>query len=344
MRMKSMENAAKTSLMKSLFRLSLKIALMAGILFYLYDKGLLDFSRVLEILTTPTVALVGFSAIAFTTTLGAYRWSLLLKGQGIFLSGFEVVRLTMIGNFFNTALPGAVSGDVVKGYYIVRQQPDKKGKSKAFATLFFDRILGVSGLILVSFLAMLTHLKNVKSSPQLSPLIGLIGFLALGALVFYAFVLFDTPIARGIQKFLERMPGSAIWVKIFAAVKCYENNPGLIIKGFCISVLIHTCIVGLFLLLSHHLTGFEFITASDFFLLVPLGLVVTAIPIAPAGLGTGHAAFLGLFQLVGSKNGADLFTAFVAFQILVNLLGGAVYLRYRKTAPADISTMQPSEL
>ena len=52
---------------------------------------------------------------------------------------------------------------------------------------------------------------------------------------------------------------------------------------------------------------------STFFLVVPLGLVATAIPISPAGIGVGQAAFFALFQLAAptyASRATDAFTAF----------------------------------
>jgi uncharacterized membrane protein YbhN (UPF0104 family) len=112
----------------------------------------------------------------------------------------------------------------------------------------------------------------------------------------------------------------------------------LIVKGMLVSVGIHFSIIGLVLVLSRFIGGFEHISMGLFFFLVPLGMLVTSIPIAPAGLGTGHAAFLGLFSLLGASRGADLFSAYVAFQILVNLSGGLVYLKRKEPMPALVPT------
>ena len=109
---------------KTILKNVFKFGLMAGIIYYLYAKGLLDFSRVRAVLADPVVVAVGICVILGTSTLCVMRWRMLLAGQGIRISFGDAFRLTFIGMFFNTALPGAVSGDVVKGYYIVKQQPE----------------------------------------------------------------------------------------------------------------------------------------------------------------------------------------------------------------------------
>lgn len=310
--------------------LAAKFIVMGAILFYLYSKGLLDFSKMRNVFQNPVLVCAGFGVLTMNIVLAVFRWKLLLKGQCINIGFAEAMRLTCIGMFFNTALPGAVSGDVVKGYYIVRQQPDGKGKSKAFATLLFDRILGVSALVFVSFVAMVLNRETMMASSSLRPLAGLISLLTLGVIVFYAFVLVEWSFAERLNALLKKVPAGEILSKLFEAVKCYESDPLLVVKGFLLSVVIHTSVIALIMSLSQALEGFSALTPSQFFLLTPLGLLVTAIPIAPAGLGTGHAAFFGLFQMVGASRGADLFTAFVAFQILLSLTGGIVYVRYKQ--------------
>lgn len=325
----SADEPASPSVLKSLFSGALKIGVTCAILYYLYDKGMLDFNRVGVVLRKPAVFGTMFFLAVFNAFLGVVRWKRLLDGQGIHISSWECVRLTMIGVFFNTALPGAVSGDVVKGYYIVKSQPRGGLRIKSFTTLLLDRILGMSGLICVSFFAMVFNAKTLFAWPQLRPLVLFISLLWLGVVLFYPFILIDTKLARTIQKFLTKLPMGPIFTKFFAAVKAYETSRHHILFGLALSVVIHSTSVASIWILASALGGYESITAGQFLFLVPLGLLVTAIPIAPAGLGTGHYAFYFLLSLVGPKTGADLYTGFVSLQILMSLIGGIFYLRYR---------------
>ncbi|MBI3557742.1 MAG: flippase-like domain-containing protein [Deltaproteobacteria bacterium] len=312
---------------------ALKAGVTLGILVYLYQRGLLDFTRVRTVLTNPLVFFVSLFFVGGMCVAGAVRWWLLLLGQKLRVKKFETFELAMIGVFFNTAIPGAVSGDLVKGYYVVRQQQDGRGRIKAFTTLLLDRLLGLSALICVSFAAMIFNLSEVLQSPGLKPLALLISLLWFGVIGFYAFVLIEWPFSKRLTRLLRKLPAGDYLVKLFEAVKAYENCRHYVYKGMAISVAIHCSIIGVVILLAQTLGGFESVPLSKFFFLVPLGLLVTAIPIAPAGLGTGHMAFFELFKLVGSAHGADLFTAYITFQIIVSLVGGMFYLRYRGHHP-----------
>ena len=67
--------------------------------------------------------------------------------------------------------------------------------------------------------------------------------------------------------------------------------------------------------------------ATQFFLM-PVGLITVAIPLAPGGIGIGHAAFESLYQLAGFSGGADIFNLFIIVQLGVFLLGGIPYFIY----------------
>ena len=52
-----------------------------------------------------------------------YRWYYLLRAVGVPATYWESVRLSYIGFFFNSAVPGLTGGDLVKAFYIARQSP-----------------------------------------------------------------------------------------------------------------------------------------------------------------------------------------------------------------------------
>lgn len=307
-----------------------KILITAGILFYLYRQGLLDFSRVKKIWNHPHYILIGFTCLMFTTLAAVWRWKFLLQGQGITLSFWSVFKLTMIGVFFNTALPGAVSGDLVKAYYISKSQQGTS-RIKGLTTLLLDRLLGLTGLIFISFSSLCLFWEDLTQWPSLRPFALFILVLALSVAVFYSFVLIRWPFTSKILQLLHEIPVvGKLALKLYESIKIYEHHRRLLVCGMLLSILIHTCLMAFILFLASILGGFEEVSTSQFLFLAPLGLLVTALPLAPAGLGTGHVAFLGLFQLVGSKNGADLFTAYVSFQIAFSLMASLFYFPSRR--------------
>ncbi len=266
---------------------------------------------------------------------------MLLAGQAIHITYWDAVKLTYIGLLFNTALPGAVTGDVVKGYYIIREQGQKQ-KIPAIATILLDRFVGLSGLILVAGASLVLNAGMHDSSGSLAikSLQGLVTGLGIVVLAFYAYVMVDFEKDgkdRDPMRFaLNTFPRLQFLVNIYDAIRIYRHHPGILFRTVFASVVVHLFAVTSFILLAGamHESG---ISLPQYFLLVPLGLITTALPVAPGGIGVGHAAFLALFHLVGSRRGADIFTLFVGFALLLNLCGVFFYLGYRQEMPPELA-------
>lgn len=59
---------------------------------------------------------------------------------------------------------------------------------------------------------------------------------------------------------------------------------------------------------------------------IPIGLMTLALPVAPSGLGVGHAIFQKLFELSHITNGASLFNLYFVVTLIVNVIGVVPYL------------------
>ncbi|HUP58522.1 MAG TPA: lysylphosphatidylglycerol synthase transmembrane domain-containing protein, partial [Bdellovibrionota bacterium] len=138
----------ETSRSRSKLTLALKALAVFALLGALGYKGLISLEKTKQALFDwEHMALaVGVSAVALA--LGMMRWQWLLRAQDIHLPFFRTIQLTLIGNFFNVALPGAVSGDLVKAFYIGKEVEGKR--ARAFGAILFDRVVGVSALVIVS--------------------------------------------------------------------------------------------------------------------------------------------------------------------------------------------------
>ena len=232
--------------------------------------------------------------------------------------------LTWIGNFFNTTLPGAVTGDVVKGYYVIKAQQEE-GRTRAFMTLLIDRFVGLFGLIVMAFLALIFNLELILSQERLHSLAWMIVALFGGTVLFYAIALF--PFKKGHDPFLrlfQRLPASKFSIKVYSAFKRFQHKKTTLFLTLLLSIGLHTLIALIFFQVAHLIGIKEMELATQFFLM-PIGLITIAIPIAPGGIGIGHVAFESLYQLAGLSGGADIFNLFIIVQLGVYLLGGIPY-------------------
>ena len=314
--------------MKKLLKILLKILLVGSILVYLVQSGRLNFEKLMLFKDAPEIlALMVGVLVLVVVPMATFRWWLLLRAIGVQVNPKQTFILTWIGNFFNTTLPGAVTGDVVKGYYVIKAQHEE-GRTRAFMTLLIDRIVGLFGLIVMAFLALVLNLELILSQERLHSLAWMITVLFGGTVVFYAIAVF--PFKEGRDPFIrlfQRLPAKKISLKVYSAFKSYQHQKSTLLLTLLLAIGIHTLIALLFFQVAHLMGLKEMELATQFFLM-PIGLITVAIPLAPGGIGIGHAAFESLYQLAGFSGGADIFNLFVIVQLGVYLLGGIPYFLY----------------
>ncbi len=314
--------------MKKLLKILLKILLVGSILVYLVQSGRLNFEKLMLFKDAPEIlALMVGVLVLVVVPMATFRWWLLLRAIGVQVNPKQTFILTWIGNFFNTTLPGAVTGDVVKGYYVIKAQHEE-GRTRAFMTLLIDRIVGLFGLIVMAFLALVLNLELILSQERLHSLAWMITVLFGGTVVFYAIAVF--PFKEGRDPFIrlfQRLPAKKISLKVYSAFKSYQHQKSTLLLTLLLAIGIHTLIALLFFQVANLMGLKEMELATQFFLM-PIGLITVAIPLAPGGIGIGHAAFESLYQLAGFSGGADIFNLFVIVQLGVYLLGGIPYFLY----------------
>lgn len=312
------------------FSLLLKLGIVVGLLYFLTSKGLLSFQDTKKAFSRWDRLGPALLLSALSTFLGTCRWQWLLRAQNIQLPWLRVLQLNYIGYFFNNALPGAVSGDLVKAYYIGKEAPGQR--ARAFGSILFDRVAGLSALVLVSACALMTGYSSFGGTPLVAAIQSFVIMAAVAVLSFYAYLFlvrehYD-PLLKVLRTLERRISKVGSFTRIYEGLRHYHNHRLAVLKVLVLSTLIHLIIGYTFLEFGLAL-GEESLTLLPVFVVFPLGLLVTAIPVAPAGVGTGHAAYAYLFKLIGSVRGADIFTLFVISNLFFGGIGGLIYLKFR---------------
>lgn len=309
--------------------LFLKFGFSAAILAYMVYSGRLDLAVVRGGFSQWHVVLLSLVLVIAGVLFSFVRWRYLLEGQGIVFPYSHVARYGLIGCFFNTTMPGAVSGDLIKAWYVVRENK-KFERTPVFASILLDRVFGVFGLVSVATIALVLGWPVIWAIPKMRGVATIVMLLAFGMAVFFLYIMLSVwgPFAklRSLMGGLEAYGPGRVLLKGYDAWMTYQKSPGILCKALLLSMATHVCAISAVISCAHAL-GVQSISYFNFFLLVPLGLLTTAVPVAPAGLGVGQVAFGSLFSLAGSDHGPEIFTLFVTFQILVNLTGVIFYIR-----------------
>lgn len=317
---------------------ALKLTFILGLLYFLSKKGFISVQATHQALKQWQIILPAVCALLFTTLLGVVRWRWLLEAQGIHLPFLRILQLNFIGNFFNNALPGAVSGDFVKVFYVGKEV--KGQKTRALGSILFDRVAGLSALVLVSSGALIFNYKAYLNTPLLKAIQVLVE-LAAASVLFYGYLFFvrehHDPLLR-VLRWIERpISRASALTRVYESLRHYHSHRIAVIKVLLISVAIHL-IVGWSCLHFAYALGETQISLLSLYVILGMGLLITAIPIAPGGIGTGNVAFLYLFHLIGSERGADVYSLFAITNLFIGGIGGLVYLRFRthETAPPAV--------
>jgi len=229
--------------------------------------------------------------------IGAVRWHRLMAVHNIHPTRLESLRLTWIGFFWSLIFPGVTGGDLLKAYYISQQTANR---TASVITVFFDRIIGIVAMALLSGAVILLLALGVVDfgGAQLdapSKVVGVFIALVLAGTV----VFFSRRIRRAlmIDRLLKVLPFQRLVAEIDGAVFHYRDHKLEVAIAFGLSVACHVATVFTFASLGQALrmpVGLHY-----YFIFIPVILIISAIPITLAGLGLMEAMFVKFFTIVG---------------------------------------------
>lgn len=307
----------------------LKFVIVTCILYYLISHDRMDIGMLYRLWTSPFALVMALIFILWIFPLGALRLWLLLKIFDIRIPFFSMYLLNWIGGFFSASLPGSVSGDVVKGFYISQTTEKKNNITNIIVTLVVDRIIGLSSLIILAFLSFLLCINPSAGETLPNLLTYTVTGLFIGILIFYGILII--PFQHGkdpLTRFFLILPGKDTLLNIYGAFRHFQHHKRVLLYTIMISISIHISLAVLFLNIAQFMG--KSVAFTDQLLIMPLGLITTAIPLAPGGIGIGHVAFDNLYRMIGISGGVDIFNMLVTVQLTVLLLGGIPYLLMRK--------------
>lgn len=254
--------------------------------------------------------------------IAVYRWYLLLRAVDLGIPFGRAFSLTFIGTFFNNIMPGLTGGDLVKAYYIARDHSQRK--TEAIITVLLDRVLGLTGLAIVAGLMIPVDLARYR---EVAPWI--YGLLLCEAA--FGCLFFSRRLRRmlGIDALLAKLPFGEVVAKIDRAVFMYRYRRRTLMVSLLLSMVVHGIIVTAIGMIGVGLgLGLDF---KSYFAIVPIGLIASALPIAPAGIGLAEATLVYFLRTVGVSKSGALSLAFLyrIAQAAISLIGGLCLARLK---------------
>lgn len=313
-------------MLKTIIVNTLKILVAIALIYWLVNSGKLDFKLLAQLQDHKVAVLVAVGLSLINFFLVAVRWENILRARSeVKLPIFGLIKISWIGQFFSSVLPGSVSGDLVKILYVQRFN-SSFSKKFVFASILIDRVMGLCGLILlVGMSSLIFGSRIMANAPAMKPLLNT-NYILMGLVIvsFSIFYFCD----HYIRNFLVRMKGvipSTLMDKIISLWDDLVFIKSRMIKAVGMSIMIQFMAVLIFWSLIFPFVGdhMNFVQALAF---IPIGLMTLALPVAPGGLGVGHAIFQKLFELSGINNGASLFNLYFVLTMVLNIIGVIPYL------------------
>jgi len=273
---------------------------------------------------------VVLDTVGMTSTL--VRWYLLVRAQNLPFTLFQAIRIGTLSFLCNAFLPGSVGGDVIKAAALARGQ-DRR--TVAVATVVMDRTLSIWALVLlvavVGSIAWCFDLLD-ESALGASETIILTADILIGiSLVLWLITgIWSQRHTEQLSSKLERIPKiGASLAELWQAAWLYRNRPGAIAGAIALSTLSNVCDILVFY--SYVRTLWDGDPANplpaltEHALLVPVGLVISGVPLFPGGTGIGEAGFGGLYRLFGSASANGVLGSLL-FRISSWIIGIVGYL------------------
>lgn len=260
-------------------------------------------------------ALTALAVVAFGLACGMARWRLLLRAYGaIDVPPWpRIAHLYLVGHFYNTYAPGGVGGDVIRGVAGRKAfgDLDWAGATSGVAVVFIERVIGVSGLLVLA-----TGAYLIWPIPGIGN-VGLWATLGLGAA---ACALIGIAVAPRLAPLLPDKLGKPLR----ALPRLISIGPFLV--AVVLSLIIHSVNIVAGHAIMHSLE--PSVTWSQSAVLMPLIGASAFFPFTVGGAGVREAAFAALYGTVGVPE-ASAYAASLCFwatQLISAGVGGVINL------------------
>lgn len=282
------------------------VVVVALLSWLLRGEGLTPLIDAVRRLSLPSFSLA-FALVFLAIALTSLRWRWLMRAFGATRTPRlrTLWRLILVGLFYNTFIPGAVGGDVVRG---VVSRDAFEEPAAGLTVVLLDRLTGLSALG-VLFLCGLPFAPEALSPVRAA--VPWVAGLAVAGLLALILARHSAILSRYWRQAPRvRAPLSLLW-------------------ALGISFVCHGLSLVAFALFTHSL-GLD-LGLAVLLVVVPLSMVASFVPVALVGVGPREAAMVGLLGLLGVERSLALALSlgYAGAVILTATLGGLVQLSGR---------------
>ncbi|MGE5139483.1 MAG: lysylphosphatidylglycerol synthase transmembrane domain-containing protein [Rudaea sp.] len=319
----------KTTLLNAL-KLLVTVVLFAVLL------SSVNLNRLGEVLVRvrPLPLLLALALYFLAILIGAIKWQVLVRAQGIQAALGSLLSFALVGLFFGNVMPSNVGGDVIRAYDLARST---RGRAEAAAiSVLVDRLLGLAAFLCMAVVMAVVASVFLARGSEIEEL-EIATALAAAALVGGFALLFSRRVSRRAAFLFERGPLARlnpIAQKVYHALQVYRFRYAALATNMLLSLTI--VVITAFVWYTVGLAvGIEDVPFLVFLLFNPLIAFVLLIPISLNGLGAKEVAVVFFFGLIGvsQEQALSMSLLFHVIIIATSLPGGLLWLRARNLLP-----------
>lgn len=278
--------------------------------------------------------------------IAGIRWQVLLRVQGIHISWARLYGLLMVGLFFSLFLPGGTGGDIIKGYYLLKEAPVGR-KTSAALSVVMDRLLGLVGVAFLAGTVTAFRWDWLTADPRAATCVytgltvlgvGLLGMLLAGLVSGF----------RLVHALPEHLPGRSFLATLSGAFAVYGRAWLATGSAVLLSILAHSAHYTTFWCSARamEISGPRKPDALELYSVLPIIEVVAGLPITPGGLGTRETLFDEMLTpLAKLDEGIAPAISIIGYLCIAfwGILGGVYYAFYRPSRKESDAIRAESE-
>lgn len=240
----------------------------------------------------PWLLAASFLCFVVPMLMMSVRWWYLLRIQGIHIRLYESLRLTLLGNFFGSVVPGTVSGDLVKAWYVAKHT-DRK--AAALVSVFVDRVVGLFEFAVLPAVVMLCLLAADRFDVEQFFWPAIVVPVVLAGVFFALGLLLSARLRRvlRVRAIVRRLPMQQHVAVMAEVARIYRREWPSLLRALAITFGGQAFFISAIMLVGMSLA--LPVPWHLYFLYVPVICIMAAVPISPGGLGVAEYFYVLFF-------------------------------------------------
>ncbi len=264
--------------------------------------------------------LIYFLLFFLSTSISAYKWSILARVKNFSISFKESLNLYLAGAFINNFMPSFIGGDTYKAYILGKLDSEKR-YAQAASTVILDRLTGLLGTMFLALFFGILNWKIIASNYFFMLLL-----LGIAGGLLFLFVLEKSTKYDFGKKLSQKLPKKILeFIKILHQ---YYLDKKLFLRVLSLAVLF--AFIGLALLNSIMFWALGIkISILNYLSVIFLISIVSSIPLSINNIGVQEWAYITFFGMFGIDPAAVITVSIVIriLQMLASFTALPFYLK-----------------